>query len=452
MTIHLRYGRQGLPISLPDANLRHVLRFLRLPTVGNPGEAVRQALRAPIGCPPLRELAWRRRNACLVTSDITRPVPNAVLLPVMLEELQAGGIPPERVTILIGTGLHRPNTRAELAEMLGDAVLHSGAAIVNHDARETGRQADLGRTPRGTPVHVDRAYVEADLKLAVSLVEPHLMAGFSGGRKALCPGICGEETIRHFHGPALLEPATACAGLLDGNPVHEEALAVATPAGRPDLTVNVTLNEARELTGVFAGELEACHLAAVGRSAAQSKVTIPEPVDIVVTTGAGHPLDLTFYQGVKGMVAALPILKPGGTILIAHECAEGIGGAEYTELMLSLRDPEAYFAQTCRTRAEAIDQWQLQEQLKVLRQAGEVLSLSGGIPRDLLARCFVAPIDSVGEGIDRALRKHGPNATLAVIPEGPYVLACVEGDAVDRQAVGPRALLGGGRSPEEACP
>jgi nickel-dependent lactate racemase len=277
--------------------------------------------------------------------------------------------------------------------------------------------------------------VEADLKLAVSLVEPHLMAGFSGGRKALCPGICGAETIRAFHGPALLDPEEACAGLLDGNPVHEEALAVAILAGRPDFTANVTLNESRQLTGVFAGDLIDAHLAAVRRSVQQSKVALPEPVDIVVTTNAGHPLDLTFYQGVKGMVAALPVLKPGGTILIAHECAEGLGGPEFTDLLLSVDDPHEYVRRTWDPSVFTIDQWQLHELVKVLRHAGEVLNVCDGVPPELAARCFVSPVASVEEGLAHALRKHGPDASVAVIPEGPYVLACLAGDRVDRQSL-----------------
>lgn len=434
MDIELRYGRQGLQAVLPDANVRHVLRFRPLPAIEDTRAATEEALRTPIGCAPLSEIAAGRRDACIVTSDITRPVPNSVVLPVLLEELAAAGLRTEDITILIGTGLHRANTPLELEEMLGRRVWASGARIVNHVAREADSQVHLGRTRRDTPVYIDRAYVEADLRLAVSLVEPHLMAGFSGGRKAICPGVCGMETIRIFHGPWFLEPDNACAGIIDGNPVHGEALEIATIAGRPEFTVNVTLDESRRLTGVFAGELEACHMAAVSRSVEQSKVAIPQPVDIVVTTNAGYPLDLTFYQGVKGMIAAVPVLKPGGTVVIAHECAEGIGGSEFTDLMLSVDDMEAYLEKTWDRSFYRIDQWQLHEHAKVLRCASEALSLSGGIPRDRLERCFVTPIDSVEDGVERALARHGRDAAIAVIPEGPYVLACVEGDTIDRQA------------------
>ena len=448
MNVALRYGREGLAVSLPDENLRHVLRFRPLPVIEDPRQALAEALRRPIGGPPLRELAAGRRDVCLVTSDLTRPVPNRDLLPVMLSELQAAGLPPERVTVLLGTGLHRPSTEAEVREMLGDEVLASGARVVNHVARDADAQVCCGATARGTPVQVDRVYAEADLRLSVSLVEPHLMAGFSGGRKAICPGVCGRETIRLFHGPWFLEPDEACAGVLDGNPVHRECLDIVTLAGRPEFTVNVTLDEARRVTGVFAGEMEAAHLAAVERSAAQSKVAIPEPVDIVVTTNAGYPLDLTFYQGIKGMIAAVPILKPGGTIIIAHECAEGLGSPEFSELLMSVRDPEEYVAKTWDRSFYCVDQWQFHEHVKVMRRAGEILNLSRGIPDDQLAYCFVTPVASVEAAVAHALTRHGRDASLAVIPEGPYVLACVEGDLIDRQRFGGGAaeLSGQGES------
>ena len=435
MQITLRYGREGLEVPLPDPNVRHVLRFKPLPVIDDPQRATRRALGEPIGCAPLRELARGRTDACIVTADITRPVPNAVLLPVLLAELEAGGLSPDRVTILIGTGAHRPNTPDELREMLGDEVMHSGARVVNHVARDTDAQVYRGETSRGTPVYVDRLYAESDLKIAVSLVEPHLIAGFSGGRKAICPGVCGVATILRFHAPPLVQHDSACAGLIDGNPAHQESLEVATMAGGADLTVNVTLDESRRMTGVFAGELEAAHLAAVARYYTQSKVTIPEPVDIAVTTAAGHPLDLTFYQSVKGMVAPLPILKEGGTIIVAHECAEGLGEADFGRRLLALEDVHAYVPRSSDLSFFCLNQWHSQYS-KVLRRGAEVLSFSGCIPREQLGECFVTPIDSVEDGVERALRRHGPDATIAVVPEGPYVLACLKGDRIDRQEFG----------------
>jgi len=425
MDLTLSYGRRGLPVSLPDENVRHVLRFRPTPVIADPEQAVLAVLREPTGCPPLGAIAVGKRNACVVTSDITRPVPNALLLPPVLRELAAAGLPPERVTILIGTGSHRPNTLDELRGMLGDEAFGSGARIVNHDAYRADGLVLKGTTARGTPVHVSRAYVEADLRVSLSLVEPHLIAGFSGGRKTICPGVCGIETILRFHGPELIQPDEARAGLLDGNPAHEEALEATRIAAAPELTVNATLDERRRMTGVFAGELDSAHRAAVAHSVAQSQVGIPEPVDIAITTSAGFPLDLTFYQSVKGIAAAVPILKPGGTIIIVHECAEGIGEGDFARRMLETEDFDAYIPRVWDPSYFHMDQWHAQF-AKVRRRASGVLDFCEGIPREQLARCFVTPIESVEGGVKRALNKHGPGASIAVLPEGPYVLACLE--------------------------
>jgi nickel-dependent lactate racemase len=432
MEITLAYGRTGLDAKVPDRHVRHVLRFTPLEVLQDPGDAVRQALHSPIGCPLLRELATGKADACIVTSDITRPVPNALILPVVLQELGAAGVPPEGVVILIATGSHRPNTSDELREMLGDEAMASGARIVNHDAQETQAAVHRGKTKRGTPVWVNRWYVEAGLRVSVSLVEPHLIAGFSGGRKQICPGICGIETILHFHAPELVLPDEACAGLLEGNPAHEESLEATRMAGPPEVTVNVTLDEARQVTGIFAGELEAAHRAAAARSVAQSKASVPAPVDIAITTGAGYPLDLTFYQSVKGLAAPVPILKPGGTIIAACECAEGIGEPDLERRIMELDEFDTYQPMVWDPAYFHMDQWHAQYS-KIRRRAGEVLVRSDGVPRAQLEQCFVTPIDSVEEGVDRALAAHGPDATIAVIPEGAYVLPCIEGDRIDRQ-------------------
>jgi nickel-dependent lactate racemase len=436
MQITLRYGRTGLQATLPDRNVRHVLRLRPSPVLDDPRAATRLGLGEPAGCPPLRELAAGKSDACIVTSDITRPVPNAAILPAVLEELEASGIPAERVVILIATGSHRPNTPDELREMLGEEVMRSGAQVANHDAFDARSLVHKGETKRGTPVSVNRLYAEADLRVVVSLVEPHPIAGFSGGRKQICPGICGIETILRFHAPNLVLPVEACAGLIDGNPAHDESLAAARIAGSPEITINATVDEARRPTGIFAGELVQAHLAAVAHSIAHAKAAIPAPVDVAITTGAGHPLDLTFYQSVKGLAAPVPILRPGGTIIAVCECAEGIGEPDLERRILELADFDTYQARVRDPTYFHMDQWHAQYS-KIRRQAGQVLVLTGGIPREQLQRCFVTPIGSVEEGVERALAAHGPDAGIAVMPEGPYVLACIEGDRVDRQAFAP---------------
>jgi lactate racemase len=434
MNISLRYGRAGLEVELPEANVRHVLRMNELPVIADPRGAAEEALRGPVGSRPLSEIARGRRDAVIVVSDLTRPVPNALLLPPIMDCLREAGIAAENILILVATGLHRGNTEGELAEMLGPEVMASGCRIENHHAREADAHVDLGTTARGIPVKVDRRYVEADLKILTGLIEPHLMAGYSGGRKAICPGLCAAETIMAWHSPRMLDPEEARAGNLYQNPVHDEALVIAELAGGADLIVNVVMNERREVTGLFAGDMRVAHLAGMELAEKQTKVALDEPVDIAITTAAGYPLDLTFYQGVKGMIAALPIVKPGGTIIIAQENAEGIGGGEFTELVLGQGNLEDFMEHAFSGHLCSIDQWQLQELHKVCRHAS-VMNCSTGIEPQLQSQLFVEPVASVEKGVAEALRRHGPDATIAVIPEGPYVLACLRDDLVGRRTV-----------------
>ncbi|MCE5268741.1 MAG: nickel-dependent lactate racemase, partial [Planctomycetaceae bacterium] len=330
MRIRLDYGRTGLEVDLPDRNLVGVLRCPESKPLADPAAAVRQALQQPTGAPSLAELARGRRNACIVVSDVTRPVPNRVLLPPILDTLEAAGIPRSNITILVATGLHRPNLGDELVEMLGPDI-PKNYRIENHDGRRLDKHTFLGNTANGTPVWVDSHYATADLKILTGLIEPHYMAGFSGGRKAICPGISAFETVGAWHGPAFLEHPNARNGCIHGNPVHEESTAIARMAGC-DFIVNVVINAQRQILNVVAGDMEAAFLEGVAFARRHVTATLPEPVDIVVTTSAGYPLDATFYQSVKGMVGALGVVKQGGTIVLAASLSEGIGGPEFQRL------------------------------------------------------------------------------------------------------------------------
>ncbi len=432
MITTLRYGRQGLRVELPNERVSDVLRQRPMPAIEDPTAATREALAEPIGTAPLVEVARGRGDACIVVSDLTRPVPNRAILPPILETLTDAGLPPERVTILIATGLHRPNTDEEIAEMLGDEVLASGCEIVNHRAREADEQAHLGETSRGIPAFIDRRYVEADLKILTGLVEPHLMAGYSGGRKSICPGVAGCDTIMGFHSPRLLEPPQARAGNLVANPVHEEALAIADLAGGADMIVNVTLDEERAITGIFAGEMRAAHAAAMALCERQTKIVIEQPVDVVVTCGGGYPLDLTLYQGTKGIVAAGLICREGGTIIIAQQNAEGLGSDEFAWL-ITLDDVHEYIRAALDGADICIDAWQLHAVEKTLRRC-TVINVSELPPADARRTPF-ASAESVEEAVEQALKDHGPTARIAVMPEGPYVLGVLASDPVGQMTV-----------------
>ncbi len=423
MKVTLDYGKTGLPVELPDQNVVGVLGLQPQPPLADPEQAIRDALRQPIGTPPLAELARGKRSACVVISDITRPVPNKLILPAVLETLEASGIPREGITILIATGTHRPNEGEELVTMVG-ARIAAEYRIVNHVATDPDTHRCLGTSPRGVPMWVDTRYLDADLRITTALIEPHFMAGFSGGRKSVCPGICSMETIKIWHGPHFIGHERADTGNIAGNPVHEESLFVARQAG-VDFICDVTLDEQRRITGVFAGDLEEAWLLGIRAAAQTAQSAVPEPVDVVVTSTAGYPLDLTFYQTVKGMVGALPIVKEGGTVIVASRCEEGLGSREFQEILLGEDDIEAFVAKTYEAGFFIPDQWEVHELAKALRKA-EILCYSEGIPDSTLSQCWVKPISSVESGIAAALDRHGPDARIAVIPKGPYVLPVVQ--------------------------
>lgn len=419
MRLHLDYGQQGLQVEVPDS--AQVLEMAPTPGLDRVEERLGEALAAPLGTSPLAELARGRRSACIVISDITRPVPNAVILPPLLRTLEAAGIGREAITILVGTGLHRPNEGDELVQLVGQDIA-AAYRIVNHRARQRDTLQCLGETSCGAPIWIDRVFMEADLKIATSLIEPHLMAGYSGGRKAICPGIMGVDTMRVLHGPALMAHPRSAEGIIEGNPFHAQALEVARKAG-VDFTLNVSMNDRREVTGIFCGDLEEAHAAGVSWVERQAAAYLPEPADIVITTSAGLPLDLTFYQAVKGLTAVLPIVKEGGTIIIAARCAEGVGSPDFTELLLETESPEQFLRRLEDPDFFVVDQWQIQELCKVLAKA-RVCLYSEGVAHHG-DRLLVEQVKSIESGLADALTRCPGQAAVAVVPRGPYVLTRV---------------------------
>lgn len=420
MRVPLRYGRTGLEVEIPDRNLMAVLRMNPVPPLEDPLKAVEASLDNPLCSPPLSQLARRRKNAVVVVSDVTRPVPNKILLPPILQKLEFSGIPREAITLLIATGLHRPNEGGELVEMLGEEIVKN-YQIINHNGRDDNSHEYLGETQRGTPIFLDRTFTSADLKILTGLIEPHLMAGYSGGRKLVAPGIASWRTISYLHGPAFLEDPRCTCGILQGNPLHQELVEIARRAG-VDFIVNVTLDEPRRVTGVFAGDLEVAHEAGVRLVNQIAQVRIPEPADIVVTSSAGYPLDTTFYQAVKGLTGALPAVKPGGTLILVASLSEGIGGPEFRQQLFAIDSLTHWMEDLRREKvARVIDQWQIEE-LGIASRKAEIFVYSQSLSSQELARCHIQPISTVEEGIERALRKHGQEAKIIAIPEGPYVL------------------------------
>jgi len=422
MRVRLAYGRSGLDVELPEDRVTRTLSYKDAEPLADPVAAVQSALKSPIGSAPLSEIAQGRKTACILICDITRPVPNELLLRPMLETLEAAGVPRAGITILVATGLHRPNLGDELIEMVGQYIFDN-YRIENHFGQEQSQHTFLGESPRGVPIWIDSRYVEADLKITVGLIEPHFMAGFSGGRKLICPGIAGLETIKVWHGPDFLEHPNATTGVLIGNPVHEENTWIARRAGC-DFILNVVIDTARQPLCIVAGDMEAAFHAGVKFVRNIVTDTVPALVDVVVTSCAGYPLDTTFYQAVKGMVAALPIVKPGGTIILAASLTEGIGSQEFQSLFQTNSSLEQVMNGILSKSHWVMDQWQVEEMGKVLRTA-RVKIVSDGLSAETLSGLFVESAPSVELAVAESLAEYGPDATIAVIPKGPYVVAAV---------------------------
>jgi len=417
--ITLDYGRKGLEVELPAERVIGPLAIQDVSPIADPATALALALAKPIGSPALAELARGRRNACILVCDITRPVPSRLILTPLLQTLEKQGISRRDILILVATGLHRPNERAELEEMLGPEIV-AKYRIENHHGKVLAEHDYLGETPNGVPVYLDSRYVRADLKITTGLIEPHLMAGYSGGRKVICPGIAGLETVKVWHGPRFLEDPRADCGIVDGNPVHEENTRIARMAGC-DFIVNVVLDGQRRITWLGAGDMIAAWEAGVHFIEGVVKVPVEGPVDVVVTSCAGYPLDATWYQAIKGLTGALPIVKQGGTIVLAASLSEGVGSPEFQQLIADNPDLAVFKQLILGKDYFVMDQWQLEEFAKVVARC-RVKVVSDGISPDVLSRCHVEPAPSVEEAVADCLAEYGPKARVAVIPKGPYVL------------------------------
>ena len=420
MRVHLEYGRTGLDVELPDDRVVRTLAYKSAPPLPDPVASLQEILAHPTGARPLVELAADRKSACIVICDITRPVPNQMILEPVLRQVEEGGIARDKITILIATGLHRPNEGEELVELVGQQIVDN-YRIVNHHGKELSEHTFLGDSPRGVPIWIDTHYVEADLKITIGLIEPHLMAGFSGGRKLICPGIAALETIKIWHGPDFLEHPKADCGILEGNPVHEENTWIGRHTGC-DFIVNVVIDSARRPLAFVAGDMEEAFHDGVDFVRSVVTDTLSEPVDIVVTSCAGYPLDTSFYQAVKGLAGALPIVKQGGTIIMAASLSEGIGSPEFASLFDDNSSLEVFVERIMGKDYFVMDQWQLEELAKVCRKA-KVKIVSDGLPAETLNRLFVESAPTIEQAVAESLAELSPEAKMAVIPKGPYVLA-----------------------------
>jgi nickel-dependent lactate racemase len=422
MKAHFSFGKAGIEVSVPDGFRSQVIMSRTARALDDEQAALYAALDSPIGCAPLLQLAAGKKTAAISICDITRPAPNWVTLPPVLHRLHQAGIPVEGVTILIATGLHRGATDEEINIIVGPEIA-AKYRIVSHDAKALSEHIYLGATGRGTPVYIDHRFMAADLHITLGFIEQHLMLGFSGGRKLIAPGLAAQETIKVIHSPRFMREPMATEGSITGNPLHAELLEVARMA-RHDFMLDVALTQDRKISGVFAGDPVKAHAAGVAFVEQTSLERLDEPMDAVITSSAGYPLDLTFYQCVKGITAATHMVKPGGRILIVAQCAEGVGSPEFARKLSGLRDFEA-FLEEIRTSAVEVDQWQL-EKLALTAQKFELFFFTPGVSKGSLGILADRAYSSLEEAVAATLDGLPPDARVALVPEGPYTFARAE--------------------------
>jgi len=425
MDTKLAYGRDGLNVTLPETVDVLTPRFL--PGLPDETEALREALRAPIGSAPLAKLVKPGDRVVVVHTDITRATPNDRILPVLLDELERAGIARENITLINGLGTHRPESESELRGMLGDRIVDRYCCL-QHDCHDETNLVSLGETSLGHPVRINRSYLEADVRILTGFIEPHFFAGFSGGPKAVIPSLSGAESVFTNHGLEMIAHPRATWGILEGNPIWEEMREVALRT-HPTFLLNVSLNVERAITGTFAGDMLSAFLKGCAFVKENAMRAVDEPYDIVITTNSGYPLDQNLYQSVKGMSAANQIVRQGGSIVIAAACEDGLPNhGRYAALLAEAGSPQGVIDMISKPGFCAQDQWQVQIQAQIQRHA-DVHVYSDGLTDEQIERALFIPCRNVEQTISQLMEKYGPEARICIIPEGPQVIPYLRGKA-----------------------
>ncbi len=418
MRVGLLCGQKKVDLDLPDSV--EVLKMRELASLADPITAVYDALTHPIESPPFKDIALGKKNVCVVISDVTRPVPNKIILPPLLKLLEGNGVKKQDITILIATGMHRPNLGEELESMVGRPIMEQ-YNIVNHYCRKPEEYRKIDEID-GAPIEINNRYLDADLKILTGLIEPHFYAGYSGGRKSILPGISSLETMKFMHSYKMIDDPMVTNCVLEGNPFHEYGIRVAELAGA-DFILNVAINKERKVSGVFAGHYKHAHLAGCDLVYRHSAVPVDGLMDLVITSGGGYPLDATFYQISKALICAKNILKRGGTIVVACDCREGLGSIEFCGIMRSVCSPREFFEGYCDPKNFVFDQWCAQNIYQVLDYAGKVYIYSPGLSHEDVMKMGAIKIEDVQSTVTRLLDSHG---RAAAVPDGPYVIGMVK--------------------------
>ena len=422
MEVNLLYGSSGLIADFPE-DRTSVVRARETPPIADEMGAVLQALREPIASAPLRDLAGPTDHVAIVFSDITRAVPYRTILPPLLQELSR--VPVPQVVFINALGSHRSNTQDELVEILGAEVVER-YRIEQHDSHSEEDLVPLGRTASGNEIWVNRTYMQSSVRILTGLIEPHLFAGFSGGPKAVLPGIAGIRSIAANHGAHMIGHPGSGFGRTQGNPIWEEMMEVALMT-EPTFLVNVTQTEGRGLSGVYAGRLAEAHAAGVDFARRHSVVPVDRAFEVVVTTAGGYPFDISMYQSVKGVAAAGAIVKDGGAIVLASECREGVPSfGEFGDILRASQDPDRLLGMVSSSGFFMQDQWDAQILAQIVRRA-DLHIYSDGLSEDQVRQTFGRPCEDISGTVRYLLEEHGPRARVAVLPAGPLSVPFLNG-------------------------
>jgi len=418
METTLLYGKGNLTIQIPDHSI--IVEPKHIPGLMDEEQAVRSALREPLGTAPLREMVKKSDKVVIVISDITRPTPNHKLVPWILQELTH--VPFQQITIINGTGTHRDQTHDEFVHMLGEWVVDH-VNVINHHCLVEDELVGVGHSVLGCDVYLNKVYVEADFRIVVGFIEPHFFAGFSGGYKGIMPAIAGIETIMTFHNARMIGNPLSTWGNMINNPLQNMAKEV-NEMCMPHFMLNVTLNGNKQITAVFAGEIFAAHAKGCEYAKEHAMVKCEQRFDVVITSNSGYPLDQNLYQAVKGMSAAHKIVKQGGAILCAAECSDGLPGhGNYARILQMAETPHKLLQLIEDPGFQLYDQWQAQKQAVI--QVWADVHVYSCLSDEEVRKAMLIPMSNVTETLQFLRNKYGEEMTVAVMPQGPLTIPYV---------------------------